>query len=398
MNAWILAALFCARATAAVVEPAVVAAPGASASGSAAAAAAGAAMSPVLNIPPASVLAPSLNTAAILKAFPDHPAPVALAPAAPAASAAPVSRAEAAPDASPAPAESVPPKPSFGRRGTPATAAVNALAARLEKAASDHEQTRSEAGPIAPLPAESADALGRRMFDRAAERALLADTAFAPNGGAAADAAATSRSADASRGAESAPMSAYAGEDGPLRDAVAASPSPSAFLFRAVPPSAAGAAPSPFAAGTRSPAAASALPVGSAPAPAQAPSFERLSLELGSGLVVKVRSALHLGPPVAPKPFVAGADSAAPALAFSRAPSRAPLTSTEWLERRGLLESLSASEAAADQTAAAERPGAMRPPSPSRLSVPARRSSVPSPALWALAFLPAAAILLKKLS
>ncbi|MDE2510540.1 MAG: hypothetical protein KGL74_05410 [Elusimicrobia bacterium] len=265
---------------------------------------------------------------------------------------------------------------------------MNALAARLDKAASDHEQTRSEAGPIAPLPAESADALGRRIFDRAAERALLADTAFAPNGGAAADAAAASRSADASRGAESAPVSVYTAADGTLRDAVAAPPSPAAFLFRAVPP----------AAETRSPAAASALPVGAAPAPAQAPSFERLSLELGSGLVVKVRSALHLDPPAAPKPFVAGANSAAPASAFSRAPSRAPLTSTEWLERRGLLESLSASEAAADQTAAAERPGAMRPPSPSRLSVPARRSSVPSSALWALAFLPAAAILLKKLS
>jgi hypothetical protein len=123
-------------------------------------------------------------------------------------------------------------------------------------------------------------------------------------------------------------------------------------------------------------------------------------------LVVQVRAALGLPASAAPRPFAAAAR--ADARAAASAVPRAPIMPTEYLERRGLLESLSASEAAAEQTADAL---SRRPPAPPRAAVseyaPAALTSpafifdstkparVPPLVWWSLAFLPAGIVLLK---
>jgi hypothetical protein len=127
---------------------------------------------------------------------------------------------------------------------------------------------------------------------------------------------------------------------------------------------------------------------------------------------VKVRAALGFAPAAeAPRPFVSAAKPA-PAAPAAR-PSRAPITSTEWLERRGLLESLSISEAAASQESAAIAsavfapavPPAPRPARPSSRSFraapavildPSAPARLPGLVWWAFALLPAAFVLLKK--
>ena len=91
-----------------------------------------------------------------------------------------------------------------------------------------------------------------------------------------------------------------------------------------------------------------------------------------------------------------------------------PITSTEWLERRGLLESISASEAAASQEAASLLPPELAPARATALArapVSAPRTAalpalvfldpaaprVPPWAWWALALMPAGLVLLKEL-
>jgi hypothetical protein len=118
-------------------------------------------------------------------------------------------------------------------------------------------------------------------------------------------------------------------------------------------------------------------------------------------LVVKVRTALGMAPAVAPRPFAAGAGGKLSPAAAGLDFKRAPVTSTEWLERRGLFETLSASEAAAVQTAGASAAPAAIASAPSRpfpAPLPVRPESAPASAVWVLAFLPVAAVLLKKLS
>jgi hypothetical protein len=246
--------------------------------------------------------------------------------------------------------------------------------------------------------------MGRRIFDRAAEGALLADGAFAPGAAAFAPGPANAVAAGktAAGGLERGGAASAAPGDGEaLRDAVAAPPSalaaaPAAFALRATPPSALGAF-------LRRLSGAAPASAGAPRGPASAPAFERLTLEFGAGLVVKVRSVLGLAPAVSPRPFSAGTRAPRPAAGSL---AGAPLTSTEWLERRGLLESLSASEAAAGQAFAARgtavpaapvvsSPAPASAPSPAR--APLRSDAAPSPALWLLAFLPAAVVLFKEL-
>ncbi|HEX4048830.1 MAG TPA: hypothetical protein VH309_13385 [Elusimicrobiota bacterium] len=427
MSAWLLAALLCAPASAAVVETGGEAASAAPVSGAAGAAmGAGASISPISAVPGASLLAPSLNPAAAIQAFPSRaagtlpagavrfaPAPLPALPAAAAASAAPP--VSAAPGA--ANTEGFADDGAASSRGlVPPSGAASAAAPRaiapgrgLDEAARGLAAPPIEAGGLEPVSAEDAAALGRRVFDRAGDRARLADGSAAGAPGASSLAV----SAGAPRSARRDPLLAASGggsaEDGALRDAVA-SPMP----YAAAP----GAALSFF----RVPGSPLSSPRSAAgPASPAAPlTFERLSLELGSGLVVKVRAALGLAPALvaaAPSPLLAAAArlSGAAALAGPRRP-RAPITSTEWLERRGLLESLSVSEAAASQEAAALAATAAAAPSafaraePGLVSPAARRALVPAlvldptrparvPALawWALAFLPAGFVLLKEL-
>ena len=249
------------------------------------------------------------------------------------------------------------------------------------------------------MPAEDAAAHGRKVFDRAGDRALLAEVSAVGTPAAAANDPSSSERRDPL-------LSASAGggnEREALRDAVA-SPMPAAapggvFTFFRVPGS-------PFAPSRNT---AAGVPAAGAP-PVSAPiTFERLSLELGAGLVVKVRAALGFAPAAVVPRLSAGAPKGTAAAAFSapRLP-RGTITSTEWLERRGLLESLSMSEAAASQEAASlpalmpelayaqglalsAKPRFAVAPSP--LPVPAAPARVPSRAWWSLAFLPAVLVL-----
>ena len=418
MKALLLAALFSSPASAAVVETAVTAAPAAPVTG-AYGAAAGA--SSVMTVPAASVLAPSLNAGAFAKAFAGDPAaaPTMFAPApAPAAPAAPAA-AKPAPGAQDArgtpaaPRESVPPGALPGGRSAPAAAvarrreapserAVSALAARLDAASVAGPEAPDAEAARPPISDDDAAGDGRRLFDRSADRAALAGgLGGAPNDGFSAGARGSAVGAeDAATGETSRRPAAALTEFRPgnenLRDAVAspaAGPLPRAALFapapgaafRALLPSAPAASFTP----TATPAAAG--PRSSAPA------FERLSLELGSGLIVKVRGAMGLSRPSEPAAFSGASAGSSPAAVWSAALRSGPAASTEWMERRGLLESLSASEAAAVQVArlpegvpSSSRFAAPPAPAPSEPGLPA--------AAWSLAFLPAALFLLKKLA
>lgn len=427
MNAWLLAALFFpVRGSAAVVESARVAAPvsAASVSGAVGAAAGASGLSPIQAVPGAAVLAPSLN-AAVIRAFQrESPSAlpagaVRLAPPAAVSSPLPSPAAPGAsvtPSPAAAPSRSLPPEATAAARpvtaGTAPTRsrdaarerAVGALASRLEAAQGPVSAPGAEAAPIERMTGEAAADLGRRIFDRSVETALPAGEADAPGSRAAAPA--PSGAGVAPFAAE--PLLARAGTSAApsqgevLRDAVAsplplgAAARPGAFPAPASEPSVFG---SFFRRGA---------PERDAPAPARArrtpaPAFERLTLEFGAGLVVKVRTALGLTAAVSPRPFSSAARPAAPSAAGAASREGTPVTSTEWLERRGLLESLSASEAAAGQAVAAaplSSPAAPRTDAPARAPAPAvpfRSGEVPAPALWLLAFLPAAFVLSKEL-
>ncbi|MFI5350547.1 MAG: hypothetical protein ACHQ2Z_13455 [Elusimicrobiota bacterium] len=407
MNAWLLAALLCMPASAAVVETggtiapvAPISAPVGSGLGS------GADLSPIALVPGGSLLAPSLNVGALFK-VPGQGATILSAGAARlAASPVPVLPASAAAGA-----------PGAAREGAPADAGgERAKGDPLPPFGADRQaSSRTAAGgprrelsaPLdaAGLSSEDAVAAGRKTFDRSGDRARLADGSAAGTPGASVSAAPSSETRDPLLAA-----SAGGGAPGePLRDAVA-SPIP------------AGAAPGGLMAFFRVPgsplatsrSAAGSPAAGAAPVAAAPITFERLSLELGAGLVVKVRAAMGLSPAAATPAPLGGAAKGARADAArntATSSSRVPVTSTEWLERRGLLESISASEAAASQQAASlpvllpelASVGAFSPASRTRsaraaapvldLRIPAR-----GPALgwWALALLPVLLVLLNE--
>ncbi|HXS99671.1 MAG TPA: hypothetical protein VN915_03285 [Elusimicrobiota bacterium] len=435
MSAWLLAAILCAPASAQVFEAGGAAAPAAPVPGAiGASAGAGAPVSPVSAVPGASVLAPSLNSA-VLAVFPGRaatslpagavrlaPAPLPALPAAAAVSgaapAAPASRDDRAPQPGPAPArrDVVPPSlaPSVAaaravaadrRRGAETDASPERASARLGPAGRELAAPGEDAGGLDLLSAEGSAELGRKLFDRVEDRPALGDGA--PGG------APGELIADGASPARDPLLTPSDGADSgveTLRDAVA---SPIAIA----PLSPAAAAPAGALSFFRRPAAllgssarGAASPASGAAAPrgAAAPvSFEKLTLELGSGLVVRVQAALGFAS--SSRPLAAPAPNGAAAVA-------APVTSTEWLERRGLLESLSASEAAAVQQAAsgsaagaglavanglapavAPHASAARSRAAAAPLAPAAPAPVPAPVWWALAFLPAGLVLLREL-
>lgn len=438
MSAWLLAALLCTPVSAQVFETGGAAAPVAPVTGAVGASmGAGASVSPISAVPGAALLAPSLNSA-VLSAFPGQAAtnlpagavrlaaPIPALPAAAAVSAAPAASGVRSSDSSPrtsaAPSrrELVPPSSAAGAAGIRAVAADRSRSAvsdadasperssaRLDASARGLAAPLVEAGDLDLLSAEGAASAGRKIFDRVEDRASLADgSAGGAPGEFISDAPSPSRDPllTASNGATL--------EVESLHDAVAspvpAAAAPGAVLsFFRLPgslfaPSRGSGSAAPSAA------AAAAVPAGTAPI-----TFERLSLELGSGLVVKVRAALGFAPSGAAAATGASANGK-PAAPRAAPRSRAPITSTEWLERRGLLESLSASEAAASQEAAALPAAAIStarsfasgraPASSPRAAAarsfvldPAAPSRVPPFAWWALAFLPAGLVLLKEL-
>jgi hypothetical protein len=180
----------------------------------------------------------------------------------------------------------------------------------------------------------------------------------------------------------------------------------------------------------KSAAAPHALPPAFRPVPAPAPSwsrgflaaasaapiaFERLIVETGSGLAVRIRTLLGRSrAPRAPASAGGGAAQVAETWTGEYARTDDPVPSTAWIERRGL-EGLSASETAAtrgDSAAPASSSASpARPPSPepqsgaSSASNPGSSATAPAPVsgparipplvCWALFFLPAAFLLLK---
>jgi hypothetical protein len=424
VNALFLSALLCAPASAAVVVEAVApAAPVAPMSG-----AIGAAVLPMSAIPGASSFAPSLGVSAAFAAFPGQaPMVVHLAPPA-AAAAAPASAVSAAPASAvavPVPGrarrEMIPPTGTSATRSLPAVApaqsvqdapaagAVGSLSARLDAAGDQSAAPTVGADGVTPAPAESAADEGARLFDNSTRRALLDDSDFARDGAKGGDdavvagavvrpTASGSRSRLRPAAAVAADRSGSPLEPGEtLRDAVGAPVSPAAGRFaRAVAVS-----PSASRVSIHAVPGAASVPAGGVAAPAAtAASFDRLSFESGSGLVVRIGAAPDSTlKTLTPKPFAAGtlpASSGAP----SSLRHGAPVTSTEWLERRGLLETLSVTEAAADQAARAAlaSPVVVAPATLRREPAPVRRDSsapLPDGLWWGLAFLPAAAVLLK---
>jgi hypothetical protein len=427
MNAWLLAAFLCAPVSAQVVETAGAAAPVAPVAGAIGpVAGVGASLSPISVVPGASILAPGLNLGAVLKAFPGQaatglpagavrfaPAPLPSLPAAAASAAtavpgAPRQDAQAQTGSALTPDGMIPPAGIGGSAAARASAAPGS-STRIGADAQELSTSGDEAGVLDRAPAEGAVAFGRKIFDRAGDSARLEAGSASGAPGASALAAQGSASAQRDPLLDASAGGTAAGET--LRDAVA-SPLPAAatpggaFSFFRIPGSAA------------------APPRGALGAPGAAPAsipvtFERLFLELGDGLVVKVRAILSLAPAAsatsAVSPLVSAAQSA-PAAAFAVRPARAPITSTEWLERRGLLESLSVSEAAASQEAAAliapavlaaDRapatllaPAAAAPKSfavPAPFPEPAAPIRVPALAWFSLAFLPAVLVLLDEL-
>jgi hypothetical protein len=412
-----LAILLCARASAAVVETAPAAAPSASV-GAAGAAPLSAAASPIALVPGGASLIPSLSVTPVLS-----PAAVGAALGVPAAAgrvmiaptAAPALPAAAAPTAAPAASaapgaaadESVPPPAAeTGGASSPSAAASTARSLALggaEPAAASRALPLS--APALPAlrrgTAEDAADSGRAFWDQASPSGRLAALEFS-----AARAPGAAFPARADRGGR--PDAAL--DAGELRDAVSAGVPAAALLSR--PWSETGGP------GSLVPAP-STEPDGKGSAArlvAAGPSFpariERLTLSLGSGLVVRVGSALGLDSATA-------ARSGARAASAGPAPRRpAPLTSTLWLERRGLLETASLSDAPSarpdfgtglDEAAAAAAvlPAANvrgAPASSGAFAARARRAGGALPfrsdsgsplAWWALAFLPATLALLR---
>jgi hypothetical protein len=397
-------------------------------------------------VPGASILAPGLNTGAVIKAFSGQAAtnsslpagavrlaaPLPALPAAAAISAAPAptgtprressaqetsaapARRELMPPANPAGSSSVRAVAADKRRGSESESAPEGVSARLDAAGGELSIPLDEAGALDRVSAEGAVALGKKIFDRAGDRALLSEGSAAGTPGAPALAAADGPAPEL----RDPLLAAFAGgsaEGEALRDAVA-SPVPASaapatmFSFLHLPASLF--APARNAVDEGAPAAVS--------VPSKAPiTFERLSLELGSGLVVKVRAALGFASaPTTANSFKPEAKGTSAASFTTQRRPRVPITSTEWLERRGLLESISVSEAAASQAAAAlpspsfaDAPGSAAvswfapasAPAPRSTAVPAllldpaAPARVPPFAWWGLAFLPAGLVLLKEL-
>ncbi len=342
--------------------------------------------------PPAVAASPAAATAAPASAAPVSAAPTPMAKA---------TTAVAATGATPSAPSVPPPASASAAHGTAAAAA----AVGNDAAEAD---VKSEAGrPALPAPhapdarasAEDTASSSRAFWDQAVARPRLdASVLEAPaDRGAPAFVAPTAAVA----GAVLPSVSASAG-DGELHDAVAAA-------FPAAAPSAAAR----FAAS----ASGRSYSFGAADAPARsaAPSLsaprrlERLTLSLGADLVVQVRSVADRLAASALRLAGRGAEAVTSARRARR--TTAPLTSTRWLERRGMLETaaIPGAEAAAeadrtavpvsgeglgrarafvDSAAAGSRPVSVR-------AVPLRASSSAPLALWALAFLPATLALLR---
>lgn len=410
MNAWLLMLVLCVSASAQVVETVRVAAP--SVPGAVGAAAGAASAIPTL--PPSAVLAPSLGLGAMLGAPQAlvHFAPPAAAPASAAVETAP--RAEPAPGRAPARKDSVPPSILKAGQAVPSAASFQGQesAGVIFESAPVEAQARGRfserALPVAEtqakVPVEGASAVGRRVWDQSSEHASLDEGPLSPVVAVGAAASALGPGLAASGKARSGPSGALrdpAFETEVLRDAVA---SPAAFPSGAFLPRP-GASALPLSQ-RQAPSALGGSPAPVSPAAALPPaSFSRLSLELASGLVVRVRSALGL-PVSAAVPAGLRSSAVVPrAAAAPRAPvaTGAPLTSTEWLERRGLLETLSAVESVAGDVSAAAffvktgRGESTAParPVPSAPLAPAH-PALPSPLFWGLAFLPAAAALFRE--
>jgi hypothetical protein len=440
VSALLLAALFCAPVSAQVVETGGAAVSAAPVSGAVGAVlGAGASIAPISAVPMATSLVPSLNTASGLQAapaarlpagavgfaptaLPALPAAAAVVDAVPGAAPAPTSHptAKTAVATSPdqigtvaAPKNSVPPAGTAAQTGMTTVAASRGMGggSEIDAAGRVHGADRALAGALdAPEAAsrgtaEGALSEGRKLFDRSGDSGALSEgVAAAPSAAAPAAPLTVSAAPDgapalAPTGAASASVPVVSGpRDEALRDAVASPVSASGgaagalSFFRVF-----GAAGGPAALNGAVP---------GAPAPAAPFSLERLTLEL-RGLAVQVRAAFGLAP-LAAAPRAASAAPAAPSSVS--AARRAPITSTEWLERRGLLETISISEAAAAQTAAAASPL----PAPARASVSVSAyapAALTAPALvldstaparvppliwWGLAFLPAVLVLIKE--
>jgi hypothetical protein len=425
-----LAAFLCARASAAVVETggaAAVAAPVSGAIGSALGA--GATMAPIPSVPGAALLAPSLNSASVVKSFSGDPAAAAPAkatlaaptalPALPASAIA----ADAAPSshrnvdgtpssAAPARRKSLPPSSVEGQASVQSVSASRGLspdsdaaaASRVDASGRDLSPSLETAGKIGHVPAAGEADLGRRVFDQGVDRADLAnpDPATLPGAFASIDRAGSAAGSQGGRDGSVAalsPASGFSSDGEILHDAVGSPAASQAGLALRPGAYGAGAMRDGAALGgawaPASPALPGPVPTDQSAAPM---SFARLSLELGSDLAVKVRAVLGLETEARTESRPSTPPSGA-APASARA-ARVPLTSTEWLERRGLLESLSASEAAADQTALAASAAAAKSaaaPLPDLILAPARSARVSPLAWWALAFLPAGLVLLKEL-
>jgi len=430
VSAWVLASfLLCARANAAVVEAApapLPVVPGGAAIGAAGAANLGGSLLPsnggitlVPSLTPALSLSPSAIGAA-LGAAPGAgvvrlaPAAVPALPASAvtgAAAAAPTAE-TSAPEARPAAAEELPPPAAVaGDAVAPAAAARRAPASAdsfgaVSAADAARAAVPAPAGGLERASAESAAASSRALWDSAADRAALdSSSLFAMSrslGVLLARSGLRPWSRDASVGALAA-----GGET--LRDAVGA-PVPVPAYARA-------------ASGARENGSFAALGptrwvAGSAAAAAGA--IERLTLSIGGGLTVSVRAALGAS-------SIASAASSASAAAARAAARPAepgasgvvkarralPLLSTEFIERRGLLETvaaipepLSAAWAAsstapradgralraASSSAPASAASAARRPRP---LAPTREAGSSPLAWWALAFLPATLALLR---
>lgn len=345
----------------------------------------------VVTIPPASILAPSLTVGGA-PVLPQSS--VSLAPPVPAPAAAATPQAQQAPGT---------PSASTRQEGLPPerqeSAREDILYRRAEAASVPEVSAQVEETGRAPI--EGAASVGRRVWDQSSDHAGLETVIAAPTAEPGTAAAASGYSLAGERGARLRRARLFAspsprGES--LRDAVA-SPAPLAAVagrFLVPQPGSVGAAPT-----TRSAASSARQTQVSVLKAPTLSSLNRLSLELGSGLVVRVRTVLSLSAASLTRLAVMPGAAAVPA---DIPRTGAPLTSTEWLERRGLLETLSASEAAAGEVALPFVPGGPASGRSSGIFMPLRpASSAPAapvpfpPFFWGLAFLPAAAALLREL-
>ncbi|MEK7383545.1 MAG: hypothetical protein AAB262_09705 [Elusimicrobiota bacterium] len=386
MSAWILAVVLSVPASAQVVETVRVAPP--SAAGAAGAVAGAAATIPM--VPQASALAPSLGLGATLSAPQPrvHFAPPVADLRSDVVEAAP--RAEPVPGRAAARKDFVPPSIQEAGRAVPSAASFQGQ----ESVGVIPESASVQSEAQARIPVEGASAVGRRVWDRSSEHASLGDVSPVPTVSPVVAPSVRGRvfaAAPEARAGRSQSVAVPAFETEALRDAVA-SPMTSPMA-------------SPVAAAPAVFAAAPFLPQGGAPVmpsprrqvPSLPTSLDRLWLELASGLVVKVRAALGWLPASATALWMPRASDASRVVPVTGA----PMTSTEWLERRGLFETLSAVESVAGDVFAAplaaisDRDASASPAAPAAPVAPSR-SKPYSPIFWGLAFLPVAVAFLRE--